>query len=59
VTAQVETVSPDDSWARLSEPGYAAAMREAQETLDVELSSLPTGRASAPVAPTQRGPDQP
>ena len=59
VTQQVETVFPDDSWARLSEPGYAAAMREAQETLDVELSGLPTGRASAPVAPTQPGPDQP
>ena len=52
VTAQVETVSPDDSWARLTEPSYAAAMREAQETLDVELSGLSTGRASAPVAPT-------
>ena len=59
VTQQVETVSPDDSWARLSDPGYAAAMREAQETLDVELSGLPTGRASAPVAPNQPGPDQP
>ena len=59
VTAQVETVSPDDSWARLGEPGYAAAMRDAQETLDVELSGLPTGRASAPVAPAQPGPDQP
>ncbi len=59
VTAQVEAVSPDESWARLSEPGYAAAMREAQETLDAELSGLRTGRASAPVAPTQPGPDQP
>jgi PhnB protein len=59
VTAQVETVSPEDSWARLGEPGYAAAMREAQETLDVELSGLRIGRASAPVAPAQPGPDQP
>jgi PhnB protein len=59
VTQQVEAVSPDDSWARLSEPGYAAAMREAQETLDVELSGLTTGRASAPVAPARPGPDQP
>jgi PhnB protein len=59
VTAQVETVSPDESWARLGEPGYAAAMREAQETLDVELSGRPTGRASAPIAPTQPVPDRP
>jgi PhnB protein len=59
VTAQIETVCPDDSWARLGEPVYAAAMREAQETLDVELSGRPTGRASAPVALAQPGPDQP
>ena len=59
VTTQVETVSPDDSWSRLGEPAYSAAMREAQETLDAELSGLPTGRASAPVAPTQHGLDQP
>jgi PhnB protein len=58
VTQQVETVSPEVSWARLGEPGYAAAMREAQETLDVELSGHPTGRASAPVAPTQARTDQ-
>ena len=59
VTAQLETVSAEDSWARLSEPGYAAAMREAQETLDVELAGLPTGRASAPIAPAQPRPAQP
>jgi PhnB protein len=59
VTQQVEAISPDDSWTRLSEPGYAAAMRKAQETLDVELSGLTTERASAPVAPAQPGPDQP
>jgi PhnB protein len=59
VTQQVETVSPDDSWARLGETSHAAAMREAQETLDVELSGRRIGRASAPVAPTQPGPDQP
>ena len=59
VTQQVEIVSPADSWARLGEPSYAAAMREAQETLDVELSGLPTGRASAPVGPTQPRPDEP
>src|SRR4029453_15942189 len=59
VTAQVETVSPDASWARLGEPCYAAAMREAQETRDGELSGRPTGRASAPVAPSQPGRDQP
>ncbi len=59
VTAQVETVSPDESWARLDEPGYAAAMREAQETLDAELSGRSTGRASAPVAPARPGPDKP
>ena len=53
VTSQVETVSEEESWARLGEATYAESMRQAQETLDAELSERATGRASAPVAPTE------
>ena len=51
VMARVEEVEPDESWRRLSEPRYADSMRDAQETLDAELSGRATGRASAPLAP--------
>jgi PhnB protein len=37
ITAVVEDVAPDEAMRRLSEPVYAEAMREAQETLDREL----------------------
>ena len=37
ITAVVEDVAPDEAMRRLSEPAYAEAMREAQETLDREL----------------------
>jgi PhnB protein len=38
ITAVVEDVAPDVAMRRLSEPAYADAMREAQESLDRELS---------------------
>jgi PhnB protein len=38
VVAQVEDVAPEVGMARLAEPQYAASMRDAQETLDRELS---------------------
>jgi PhnB protein len=37
ITAVVEDVAPDEAMRRLSDPVYAEAMREAQETLDREL----------------------
>jgi PhnB protein len=51
VMARVEDVEPEESWRRLSEPAYAESMRDAQETLDAELSGRAEGRASAPLAP--------
>jgi PhnB protein len=40
ISAVVEDVAPNEGMRRLSEPGYAAAMRDAQDTLDRELRSL-------------------
>lgn len=51
VIAQTEQVSEDEMWRRLQDPVYAAQMRDAQETLDAELSGRTSGRSSAPVAP--------
>ena len=51
VVSRGEPVRAEEAWQRLSEPRYAAAMRDAQETLDAELSGRTTGRASRPVAP--------
>jgi PhnB protein len=51
VMAHIEEVSPDESWRRLGEPAFAESMREAQETLDAELSGRENGRASRPLAP--------
>ena len=51
VMAHIEDVSPDESWRRLAEPAFAESMREAQETLDAELSGRENGRASRPLAP--------
>ena len=39
ITAVVEDVALDEAFGRLSEPGYADAMSEAQNTLDRELRS--------------------
>ena len=39
ISAVVEEVSPEEGMGRLAEPVYAEAMREAQETLDRELSA--------------------
>ncbi|KQW05342.1 glyoxalase [Leifsonia sp. Root4] len=53
VMSRAESVTPERAWQRMSEPKYAAAMRMAQETLDVELSGRDTGVASAPQRPTR------
>jgi PhnB protein len=50
ITAIVEQVEPDEMLRRLSEPGYADAMRQAQETLDRELSGQRQGFSSTPMA---------
>jgi PhnB protein len=49
VSAVVEDVSPEKGMRRLAEPAYVEAMREAQETLDRELSGRDRGVASRPV----------
>jgi PhnB protein len=38
ISAVVEDVAPDEAMRRASQPRYAEAMREAQETLDRELT---------------------
>jgi PhnB protein len=45
----VEDVAPAEVMRRLSEPAYADAMRDAQETLDRELSGREHVVASPPV----------
>ncbi|RMI34831.1 VOC family protein [Nocardia stercoris] len=49
VVSDVEDVPEDVMWQRLQDPGYAAQMAVAQETLDAELSGRDRGRSSAPV----------
>ena len=49
ISAVVEDVAPEEGVRRLSEPVYADAMREAQETLDRELSGREHVIASPPV----------
>ena len=49
VTAHVEDVTEEQMWERLEDPVHVAGMREAQETLDAELSGRSRGRSSAPV----------
>jgi PhnB protein len=51
ITAVVEDVAPDEVFRRFSEPKYAAAMQQAQETLDSELSGRERGVASRPTTP--------
>lgn len=46
ITATVEDVAPDEVFRRLSEPVYADAMRQAQESLDREMSGVEHGDAS-------------
>ena len=48
ISAIVEDVAPEDVMRRLAEPVYADAMREAQETLDRELSGSESGTSSPP-----------
>ncbi|WP_338777353.1 VOC family protein [Streptomyces sp. DG1A-41] len=52
VSGQVEDLTEEQMWERLQDPVYAEAMREAQETLDAELSGRRHGRSSAPVKTT-------
>jgi uncharacterized glyoxalase superfamily protein PhnB len=49
ISAVVEEVAPEDAMRRLSEPSYAEAMRDAQETLDRELSGRNHGTRSPPL----------
>lgn len=49
VIGRLEELAEDEMWKRLRDPGYAEAMRVAQETLDAELSGRRHGRSSAPV----------
>ena len=51
ISAVVEDVSPEEGMRRLTEPAYVEAMRDAQETLDRELSGRAQGIASPPVTP--------
>ncbi|MFG2989238.1 VOC family protein [Streptomyces sp. NPDC048257] len=51
VVSRVEEVAPDEAWQRMAEPKYAESMRDAQKTLDAELSGRSSGSASAPQRP--------
>ncbi|MET0825624.1 MAG: VOC family protein [Acidimicrobiales bacterium] len=51
ISAVVEDVSTEEGMRRLTEPAYVEAMRDAQETLDRELSGRAQGIASPPVTP--------
>ncbi|HZN73747.1 MAG TPA: VOC family protein [Micromonosporaceae bacterium] len=51
ISAVVEEVAPEEGMRRLAEPQYAEAMRDAQETLDRELS----GRTESIVSPPLTG----
>ena len=49
ISAVIEEVAPEVGMRRLGEPVYAEAMRDAQQTLDRELSGRAEGVASRPV----------
>ena len=51
ISSVADVVSPEDGMRRLSEPEYADAMSDAQETLDRELSGRAQGIASRPITP--------
>jgi PhnB protein len=51
ISAVVEQVAPDEGMRRLSEPAYAEAMREAQDTLDRELCRIGDQCPPDPAAP--------
>ena len=53
ISAEVEDVAPEEGMRRLAEPAYAGAMRDAQETLDRELSGREDAIASPPVPVSQ------
>ncbi|WP_187399502.1 hypothetical protein [Micromonospora sp. AP08] len=49
ISAVVEDVAPEVGMRRLAEPRYAEAMRDAQETLDRELSGRTDSVVSRPL----------
>jgi PhnB protein len=49
ISEVVEDVAPEEGMKRLAEPPYAEAMRDAQETLDRELSGRTHGEVSRPL----------
>ncbi|MEV6929103.1 VOC family protein [Dactylosporangium sp. NPDC051485] len=49
ISAVVEDVAPEEGMRRLAEPPYAEAMRDAQETLDRELSGRADSIVSRPL----------
>ncbi|MEV4281255.1 VOC family protein [Actinoplanes xinjiangensis] len=49
ISTMVEVVAPEVGMRRLAEPEYAEAMRDAQETLDRELSGRTDGTVSRPL----------
>lgn len=49
ISGVMEEVAPDEGMRRLGEPAYADAMRDAQQTLDCELSGRENGVASRPI----------
>jgi uncharacterized glyoxalase superfamily protein PhnB len=50
IAAPIEDFAPDEGIRRLTEPRYASAMRDAQETLDRELDRRAGHAAGVPVA---------
>ncbi|WP_371618931.1 VOC family protein [Streptomyces sp. NBC_00454] len=54
VVSRTEEVGPGLAWRRMSEPRFAEAMRNAQETLDAELGGRATGVSSTPRPPAPR-----
>ncbi|SDK60512.1 Uncharacterized conserved protein PhnB, glyoxalase superfamily [Glycomyces sambucus] len=50
VASHVEDVPEAEVWTRMSAPGYAEAMADAQETFDAEMTGR-AGRSSRPVNP--------
>lgn len=50
IMSHIEDVPEDEVWTRMSAPGYAEQMENAQKTFDAELTGR-AGRSSRPVNP--------
>lgn len=50
IMSRIEEVPEEEVWTRMSAPGYAEQMENAQKTFDAELTGR-TGRSSRPVTP--------